>query len=73
MLWNVLDEEKPGIHIYSWGSDEMKIWVNSDFTIYKIQKSLEIHIFCSKYYRCFQKFQKNPRNVLAPNELKKHT
>jgi hypothetical protein len=35
-----------------------KFGSNSNFTIYKIRKSLEIHILCSKYYRCFQKFQK---------------
>jgi hypothetical protein len=55
--WNVLDEEKLVIYIYiyiySWGSNEIKIRVNSDFTIYKIEKSLQIHILCSKYYKCF--------------------
>jgi hypothetical protein len=35
-----------------------KFGSDSDFTIYKIQKCLEIHILCSKHYRCFQKFQK---------------
>jgi hypothetical protein len=50
-----------------------KFGSNSDFTIYKIRKSLEIHISCLKYYRCFKNFRKIPRNVLAPNKLKKHT
>jgi hypothetical protein len=27
-------------------------------TIYNILKSLEIHFLCSKYYKCFQKFEK---------------
>src|SRR5688572_15887412 len=52
---NGLDEMKPDMYIYlGFGRDK-----NSDFTIFKIRKRLEIHILCSKYYRHFQKFQKN--------------
>jgi hypothetical protein len=54
VFWNGLDEMKPDIYIYlGFGRDE-----NSDFTIFKIRKILEIYILCSKYYICFQKFQK---------------
>jgi hypothetical protein len=31
MIWNVLDEEKSVIYIYSWDSDEMKIWAKFGF------------------------------------------
>ena len=47
-------------HVYIVGVwARWKFSSNLDFTIYKIWKSLEIHILCSKYYRCIQKFQKN--------------
>jgi hypothetical protein len=56
MLWNGLNEEKSGMYIYSgFGLDGnlVKIWI---LPFIKFKKSLEIHILCSKYYRCFQKF-----------------
>jgi hypothetical protein len=31
VIRNMLDEEKPNIYIYSWGSDEMKIRVKIGF------------------------------------------
>jgi hypothetical protein len=69
VLLNGLDEKKPGIYIYMVRT-RWKFGSNTKFTIYKIQKSIEIHILCSKYYRCFQNSRKNHINVLSPNELK---
>jgi hypothetical protein len=59
MLWNGLDGKKPEINIYLGSGPDgnsVKIRISPFF---KIRKSLEIHILCSKYYRCFQKFQEN--------------
>jgi hypothetical protein len=57
VFWNGLDEDKLDMYIYlGFGQDG-----NSDFTIFKIRKNLEIHILCSKYYRCCKK---NPEKFL---------
>jgi hypothetical protein len=54
-------------HVYIVGvRTRWKFGSNSDFTIYKIRKSLEIHIVDAS-----RNSRKNPINVLAPNELKK--
>jgi hypothetical protein len=48
------------VYIYIVGvQTRLKFGSNSELTIYKIRKSLEIHISRSKYYRCLQKIQKN--------------
>jgi hypothetical protein len=72
VFWNGLDEMKSDMYIYlgfGWDENLVKIQI---LPFLKIRKSLEIHILCSKYYICFQKFQKIPINAMAPNELKKH-
>jgi hypothetical protein len=72
VFWNERDEMKPDMYIYlGFGRDKNSVKIRI-FTIFKIRKSLEIHILCSKYYRYFQKFQKIHINILAPNEFKKH-
>jgi hypothetical protein len=72
VFWNGFDEMKPDMYIYlGFGREENSVKIRI-LPLLKIRKSLEIHILCSKYYICFQKFQKNPIHVLAPNKLKKH-
>jgi hypothetical protein len=61
-LFHALERARRGEaeHVYIVGvRARWKFGSNSNFTIYKIRKSLEIHILCSKYYRCFQKLQEN--------------
>ena len=59
VFWNGLDEMKPDMYIYlGFGRDKNSVKIRI-LLFLKFEKSLEIHILCSKYYRYFQKFQKN--------------
>jgi hypothetical protein len=59
VFWNGLDEMKPDMYIYLGFGRDKKFGLIQILPFFKIRKSLEIHILCSKYYICFQKFQKN--------------
>jgi hypothetical protein len=59
VFWNGLYEMKLDMYIYlgfGWDENSVKIQI---LLFLKFEKSLEIHILCSKYYRYFQNFQKN--------------
>jgi hypothetical protein len=53
MFWNRLDEMKSDMYLYlGFGRDENSVKIRI-LPFFKIRKSLEIHILCSKYYICF--------------------
>jgi hypothetical protein len=72
VFWNRLDEMKPDMYIYlGFGRDKNSVKIRI-LLFLKFEKSLEIHILCSKFIDTFKNSRKIPINVLAPNKLKKH-
>jgi hypothetical protein len=73
VLWNVLDEDKPGMYIYlgfEQDGNSVQIRILSYIKFRKAKKS----IFCGQnIINTSKKSRKTPRNVLASNELKKYT
>jgi hypothetical protein len=53
VFWNGLDEMKPDMYIYlGFGRENNSVKIRI-LLFLKFEKSLEIHILCSKYYRYF--------------------